>query len=110
MTDYAAQYQQLSSRRESILQQVAVAESREAANKERREQLEAELKAAGVDPTRPEEEAARLQREIEADRTSVAEQLDEIEKQLGGTSSTPAAPPQTPPSASAVGDDDLDLS
>lgn len=107
MTDYAAQYQQLTSRRERLLQQVAVAEAQEANNADTRAQLEADLRAAGVDPSKPEEEAQRLQREIEAHRKGVSDELDEIERQLGGASTT--ATPKTPASQPIPASDDLDL-
>jgi len=89
-----------------------VAESQEKAKAVEREALEKELTEAGVDFTKPEEEAARLQREVEEARDATAKLLDEAEALLANdnTVSTTAAtkPPVTQPIDSGSGDLDLD--
>ncbi len=104
MTNFAAEYQSLTNRREGLVSRIAVLEANEERKREEREQIHAELTEAGVDPTKPEEEIARLTREIETLRITIEKQLDDIENQLDPKVSPPVAKmqPVEPPQTAAV--------
>ncbi len=82
MTDFAAEYQALGQRREGIVSRIAVLRSNEERKKGEREQIEAELREAGIDPSKPDEEIERLTREVENHRNTISKELDEIENLL----------------------------
>ncbi len=106
MTDFAAEYQTLVSRREGIVSRIAVLTSNEERKREERETLEAELREAGVDPSKPEEEIDRLTREVETHRNTIEKNLDDIENQLTPRVSPPVA---KLPSVTASESFDLDI-
>ena len=89
--NHAEEYASLSKRRNDIATKIAVMESQENEKKAKREALEEELRAAGIDTDSPQEEIERLQREIEDDRKRIDEELTTIENQLAGnqTGATP---------------------
>lgn len=89
MTDFAEEYRNLSQRREAIVSNLAVRRADEERKRKEREAIEAQLREAGIDPSKPDEEIARLTREIEEDRSRISKELDEVENLLKPKASSP---------------------
>lgn len=119
----AEQYTTLNRKLSSLREELAVLTSKEASKAETRETLIAELMAAGVDPSKPMEELARLESEVQADLSKASEEVSAFEAALraaknptptaqvsapAATTPTPEPLPKPQPSSDPI--DDLDLS
>jgi hypothetical protein len=89
MTDFAEEYQALSRRREGIVSQIAVRRADEERKTKERDEIEAELRTAGIDPTKPDEEIARLTKELQDNCNKISKEFDLIEKLLAPEVSPP---------------------
>lgn len=78
----ANQYTELSARLEGLLRRHAVLEAQAKERKERRCQIEAQLRELGVDPTNLEKEEARLKAEEEQAVVEATRLMDVFEKAL----------------------------
>lgn len=77
-------YLSLNERYQELMRRHAVMTAQEAEKKVRRDELRGQLIDLGVDPDRPEEEFARLQKEMEESQKAIEAELDEFERKLRG--------------------------
>lgn len=108
-------YINLNARRDALVQQHAVLTDREKAKAERRTEIIAQLKEAGIDPDRPQEEIARLEAESEESYKKAKAAIAEFEAALNGQGEqAPEAAPKPQPvvddfQPAVVDTDDIDI-
>lgn len=105
-------YVELTRRLDRALQQHAVLTAKEEDKKATRDAIAAELKKAGVDLTKPDEEIARLTKEVEDDYARQQTLIANFESELlNGVKkdATPTQAPTTEAATSKTAAADLDL-
>ncbi len=109
-------YIQLTERHAKAMQALAVLQAEEKNKAKRLKEVKDTLTAAGIDPERPEEEKARLEKEAAEALQQAREKLDAFEKQLAApvepepdVEKAEAPVPEEPRRDLPISDDDIDI-